>query len=315
MVTFLTMLMILGTLAFLAYPVLRRDRSYAPGQLDGFARVVELRSEKDLLVRTIKDLEFDFASGKLSSEDYTAMRTTYEARAMLVLQELDTQEALVQERPPLAPSPEHPPVLRATTPQRPWARPVFVTSVIGGLIVVVGGGGFLLGRVTQGEPGGMMAQESPRDDTAQMVTSFESRLQQDPRDLTALVGLGRIYLQSGQMPKAIEMYRRALEVDANDVSALSGMAMILAQAGHSDQALMLFDKALAINPRMPMALLFKGRILFEDKKDYSGAIANWEAFLQMMPQGGPAEVVRGWIEDARQETRKLTDDKPPGKMP
>jgi tetratricopeptide (TPR) repeat protein len=117
------------------------------------------------------------------------------------------------------------------------------------------------------------------------------------------------------MPKAIEMYRRALEVDGNNVSALSGMAMILAQAGHSDQALMLFDKALAINPRMPMALLFKGRILYEDKKDYDGAIANWEAFLQMMPQGEQAEIVRGWMEEVRQEARRVTGAEPPSKVP
>jgi tetratricopeptide (TPR) repeat protein len=117
------------------------------------------------------------------------------------------------------------------------------------------------------------------------------------------------------MPKAIELYKRALEVDNKNVSALSGMAMILAQAGHSDQALSLFDQALAINPQVPMALLFKGRILYEDKKDYSGAIASWEQFLRIVPQGGPAEVVRGWIEEAQREARKMENDAPASKIP
>jgi cytochrome c-type biogenesis protein CcmH len=148
-----------------------------------------------------------------------------------------------------------------------------------------------------------------------MVAALESRLAQNPRDLEALVGLGRIYLQSGQMPKAIEVYKRALEVDHNNVSALSGLAMILAQAGHTDQALNLFDRALAINPQVPMALLFKGRLLYEERKDYAGAIANWEQFLQVMPQGGPAEVVRGWIEEARREARKMDADAPTTKTP
>jgi len=89
------------------------------------------------------------------------------------------------------------------------------------------------------------------------------------------------------------------------VSALSGMAMVLAQAGHSDQALTLFNRVLTINPQVPMALLFKGRILYEDKKDYAAAIASWEQFLRVMPQGGPADVVRGWIEEARREARKV----------
>jgi len=61
---------------------------------------------------------------------------------------------------------------------------------------------------------------------------------------------------------------------------------------------------LAINPQVPMALLFKGRILYEDKQDYAGAIAHWERFLTMMPGGERADIVRGWIEEARQEARK-----------
>ncbi len=62
-----------------------------------------------------------------------------------------------------------------------------------------------------------------------------------------------------------------------------------------------------------MALLFKGRILYEDKKDYAAAIASWEQFLRMMPQGGPADVVRGWIEEARREARKMEGDGQPTK--
>jgi cytochrome c-type biogenesis protein CcmH/NrfG len=315
MVSFIVFLLILGTLAFVGYPIWRRDRTYAPEQGEGLARMAELRSEKDMLLRAIKDLEFDLASGKLAPEDYSAMRATYEARAVAVLRELDAQEALLQETRPATPRPGRQAPSAARAPKPVWARPVLVTSVVGALVVIVGAGGFLLGRVTHHEPQGAMARESTQDNTAQMAAPLEARLRQDPRDIDALVGLGRIYLQTGQMPKAIEMYRRALEIDGNNVSALSGMAMILAQAGHSDQALMLFDKALAINPQIPMALLFKGRILYEEKKDFSGAIANWEAFLQIMPQGGPAEVVRGWIEAARQEAREPQSNEPSTKVP
>jgi len=66
---------------------------------------------------------------------------------------------------------------------------------------------------------------------------------------------------------------------------------------------------------VPMALLFRGRLLYEDKKDFSGAIANWEEFLRIMPQGGPAEVVRGWIEEARREARKVEEGMPSTRTP
>ncbi len=316
--TLVAILIMLGTLVYLGYPLVRRDRSYAPDQLDGLAVAQELRGEKDTLLHAIKDLEFDLASGKLSDEDYGAMRSKYEARAMAVLQELDAQEATLQ-RPPQAPAPPKHSIPSPVTPAHAlWSRPVFAASVIGLLIAIVGGGGFLLGRVTQDTSVEGMPREAAPDgpgNAEQMVAALEARLSQNPRDLEALVGLGRIYLQTAQMPKAIELYKRSLEVDGNNVSALSGMAMILAQAGHSDQALILFDRALAINPQVPMALLFKGRILYEDKKDYAGAIANWEQFLRVMPQGGPADVVRGWIEEARHEARKIEGDGQPTKLP
>ena len=316
--TIVAILLAMGTLAYLGYPVIRRDRTYAPDQLDGLGVILELRAEKDTLMRAIKDLEFDLASGKLSNADYSAMRSKYETRAVAILQELDAQEATLQKRPK-APTPP-----KRATP-RPvqlahdfWSRPVFAAVVIGLLVTIVGRGGFLLGRVTQGSAVEGTAGEAPSagpGNGAQMIEALEARLSQNPRDLEALVGLGRIYLQTGQMPKAIDYYKRALTIDSNNVSALSGMAMIMAQAGHSDQALALFDRALAINPQVPMALRFKGRILYEDKKDYAGAIASWEQFLRLVPQGGPADVVRGWVEEARQEARKIGEDGPPTKLP
>jgi cytochrome c-type biogenesis protein CcmH/NrfG len=308
----------LGTLTYLGYPIVRRDRTYAPDQLDGLAAIQELRAEKDNLLRAIKDLEFDLASGKLSDADFSEMQSKYEARAMAVLQELDAQEARLK-KPPRSgrPAQHHTPVT-VVAAHHPWSRPAFMATVIGLLVIIVGGGGFLLGRVTQNAPDEGLAREAPADAPAggaQMIAGLEARLSQNPRDLEALIGLGRLYLQMGQMPKAIEFYKRALEVDNNNVSALSGMAMIMAQAGHSDQALTLFDRALALNPQVPMALLFKGRILYEEKKDYAGAIASWERFLLVMPQGGPADVVRGWIEEARQEARKIERDEPSAKGP
>jgi cytochrome c-type biogenesis protein CcmH/NrfG len=305
----------LGTLVYLGYPILRRDRSYAPEHIAGLAHVEELRSEKDALIRAIKDLEFDLASDKLSTADYAVMRGKYETRAMGVLQELDAQEGALRKRQQVGQPNAQPMITPVETSRRIWGRPVFATSLVGALIFIVGAGGFLLGRVNQDQAPVGLSRQAEQDSSTAMVSGLEARLKQNPRDLEALIGLGRVYLQAGQIPKAIEMYKRALEIDHGNVSALSGMAMILAQAGHGDQALMLFDKALAINPQIPMALLFKGRILFEDKKDYAGAIANWEKFLTVMPQGEPAEVVRRWIAEAQREARKMTEPGPSSTIP
>jgi len=315
MVVVAAVVIALGTLAYLGYPLLRRDGSYAPDQVDMLGLMQELMAEKETLIRTIKDLEFDLASGKLSPDDYAALRGKYEVRAVAVFQQLDAQEAVLRTRElttaARAPSSSGPLVV----PYGLLARPVFAVSVLGMLVLIAVGGGFLLGRVTRDEGAGGMTLGGAQPRGEDMLPTLEARLRENPRDVDALVGLGRVYLQTGQMSKAIDVYKRALEVDGSNVSALSGMAMILAQAGHSEQALLLFDKALGINPHIPMALLFKGRILYEEKKDYTGAIANWEQFLLLMPQGGPAEVVRGWIEEARREARHHVGEGQPSKTP
>ncbi len=48
-----------------------------------------LEKERDLAYAAIKEAEFDFQMGKLSSEDYAALRGTYEARAIAALAALE----------------------------------------------------------------------------------------------------------------------------------------------------------------------------------------------------------------------------------
>ena len=48
-----------------------------------------LEKQRDLAYAAIKEAEFDFQMGKLSSDDYAALRRTYEARAIAALAELD----------------------------------------------------------------------------------------------------------------------------------------------------------------------------------------------------------------------------------
>ena len=48
-----------------------------------------LEKEKELAYGAIKEAEFDFQMGKLSEEDYTALREKYEARALAALAALE----------------------------------------------------------------------------------------------------------------------------------------------------------------------------------------------------------------------------------
>ncbi|HEY8550063.1 MAG TPA: zinc ribbon domain-containing protein [Vicinamibacterales bacterium] len=57
-----------------------------------------LESEKTLLLRTIKELEFDRAMGKVSDEDFAEMSQRLRARAVRVLQQLDQAGSRDRER-------------------------------------------------------------------------------------------------------------------------------------------------------------------------------------------------------------------------
>ena len=56
--------------------------------------VRELREEKRRVLRAINELEFDFEMGKLSPNDYRAVRDAYELRAIEAMRALDTHKGL-----------------------------------------------------------------------------------------------------------------------------------------------------------------------------------------------------------------------------
>jgi hypothetical protein len=69
-------------------PLVRADARPAVEGLSGSMRAV-LEREKMLVLRSIKDLEFDRAMGKLSEKDFEEMGTRLRARAMSLLRQLD----------------------------------------------------------------------------------------------------------------------------------------------------------------------------------------------------------------------------------
>jgi hypothetical protein len=82
----LAAIIVLGILAFIAYPLFsaaREDMTETSGALDG------LLSQRDAEYDALRDLDFDFQMGKLSLSDYTSLREKYMARAAVALQQID----------------------------------------------------------------------------------------------------------------------------------------------------------------------------------------------------------------------------------
>jgi hypothetical protein len=72
------------------------DPSEAAGRALGAHRR-ELEREKQLILKAIKELEFDYAMGKISEADYNEAHATYRKRAVRILAQLDAGGASYRE--------------------------------------------------------------------------------------------------------------------------------------------------------------------------------------------------------------------------
>lgn len=88
-------ILLMGLIVFVAifivgYPLVNARRyEYAEVGLNGDDAFEHLASARNSVFEAIRDLEFDYATGKLSDADYQAMRTRYDAKAAEVLQKMD----------------------------------------------------------------------------------------------------------------------------------------------------------------------------------------------------------------------------------
>jgi len=90
-----------------------------------------------------------------------------------------------------------------------------------------------------------------------------------------------------------------LKRDPKNVDAMTHLALIVAIGGHADAALETLDKALSLDPNYAPALLYRGQVLYESKKDTAEAIRSWEKFLAVAPPGEDRARVEKLIADAK----------------
>ena len=97
MVVIAIALIIVAAIAIVAYPYFKPPRELDVSFASGSDPVLEsLVVQRDATYAAIKDLEFDHAMNKLSDADYRTLRSKYEAKAVAILQELDSMTAAQQ---------------------------------------------------------------------------------------------------------------------------------------------------------------------------------------------------------------------------
>jgi cytochrome c-type biogenesis protein CcmH len=286
-------------LVFALWPLLRRRGGRArllPLPLD--ARE-QLEEDKRAALRALRELEFEHAAGHVSDADYADLRARYEAEAAQVLAELDR----------LGPA-EVPAGVEgavATGPRAGWRHPAAIGAAAVALVTFGVALGVGIVRYTEPDPTAGAPPPGSRPLAGQAPSAANApRGPVTPEMLQGMLEAARASLFARRYNEAIAAYQAVLKRDPNNVDAMTHMgliAAIAAQGEHGgemvDRALDLFERALAQDPNYPPALLYRGQVLYEVRKDVPGAIKSWEKFVAVTPPGEDRDRVVKLLADAR----------------
>ena len=301
---------------FVLWPLWARTHPTLATSAD--AKRAELLAEKALALRAIRDLELDHETGHMAEDDYTELRARHEARAVVILRQLD---ALGPERPSRGGRRSSPAdqadATAAPSAPVPWSRqPLMLAGGAAGLLVFGVVLGVLAVRFTapappeppqppqpmvQAAPGPMAAIPGMPPAAGAGGPSAEGGAPRPiPKGvLEGMLQAARASLNAGRVQEAIAAYQAILKREPGNVEALAHFGLILAMAGHADRAIEHFDRALQIDPDYAEALSYTAQVRFELKQDYQGAIAAWERFAKVVDSAEARDEAQARIREAR----------------
>lgn len=295
-------------LVFTLWPLLRRGgatTAFLPLPADGREQLLE---RKRAALRTLRELQFEHDSGHVSDADYADLRARYEGEAAAILTDLDRLG-------PPSPSAPVAPMAAAPAGRRGWRHPLAIGAAAVALVVFGVTLGVGIVRYTEPDPmAGVPAAGSrplasltpgAADAPGSAVPSAANapRGPVTPEMLAGMLRAARASLFDGRYSEAIAAYQAVLKRDPKNVDAITHLGLLVAIGGHADSALETFERALAIDPDYPPALLYRGQVLLESKKDTAAAIKSWEQFLRVTPPGEDRDRVSRMIAEARSSSR------------
>jgi tetratricopeptide (TPR) repeat protein len=304
-VTLAVVLIGVPAIAFAMWPLVRRAGAgpWLPLPIDARERLAE---DRRAALRTLRELEFEHAAGHVSDVDYVDLRARYEAETATILAELDRLGAA-----PATAAAEPPPTTAGVAPRSGWRHPVAIGATALALVTFGVGLGVGIVRYTEPDPnaGAPMPGSRPMASLEAPSAANAPRGPVTPEMLQGMLQAARASLFSRRYNEAIAAYQAVLKRDPDNVDAtthLGLIAAIAAQGEHGpemvDRALDLFDRALKVDPNYPPALLYRGQVLYEVRKDVPGAIEAWERFVAVAPPGEDRERVAKMLADARAQS-------------
>lgn len=117
-------------------------------------------------------------------------------------------------------------------------------------------------------------------------------LQVRPRQIEALILLGIIAAQTGDLENAVALFGQALQVEPRNVAALNNQANALRALGRFEAAIASYDRAIALDPKHAPTHNSRGKALLGLRR-YEDSIAGNDRALALNPAYAPAHLDRG----------------------
>lgn len=294
----------------------------------------ELNEQRDFLLCSLEDLEAERDAGDLDDADYQALRDSYTARAAAVLRAIESATtsgtgpqtgagtspaagrgvdgaptsatgdpdgagraaATAPTADPVTVAIRSQPPAARGAPGRRWVRPALTVAAV---LALAGLAGTLMARSAGERLPGEAATGSLTS------TGASSDLQR-----------ARLLIGEGKTLEAIKTFDKVLREDPLQPEALAYRGWLLRLAGRAggdrsliDSGMAFIERAVAADPTYPDAHFFRGIILYQDRRDPAGAVAEFRAFLA----NDPPEAMVPVVEDSLR--RALADSQPPPPTP
>ena len=240
--------------------------------------LVSLEEERDFLLRSLEDLEREYAAGDVDATDFAALKDDYTARAGAVLR------SIAQRRMAKA----------IVAPARSRGR---VFAWIGLVVVIAGLSGVLIARGSGTRGAGDSATGDPIRDTRQLLSDAQQ------------AAAARDY------EKSIDLYTEALEIRPGNVEALTYRAWSNARAGNAAAAATDLEAAIDLDPKYPDARVFRA-IVYATAGKFDKAHEQLVVFdtldaPPLMDQVIDSQRLRERVALGRVESKLLVADPPP----
>lgn len=252
-----------------------------------------LENERDFCLRSLRDLDAEFAAGDIDEQDYLDLRDSYTVRAAAVLKALagTTGSGNGSAAPTAAPaSPNgstHPAPSPGNTDRRPVARAGWRrrAGVAVGVVVITAGACW---TVVESSASRLPGQE---------ITGQALGSEQVASQLLA----AQKAISKGDDVSALKDYQKVLSSQPGQPEALTGEGWLLAQTQQPsllNQGLGMLARAEQAAPDYAPAHLYRGIALLSED-DYTGAITELQWYLAHSPDPQLAPKVRQALEVAQ----------------